>query len=381
VRSDKHLGETITESENWTEETYDNWSRSRRPIAVSFSGKERNHLFLSSRGERFDDISGLSGLDTPRDSRAYVLFDYDRDGWQDIALVNANAPLLHLYHNQIGSNSQQHDEAGQIIAVRFVGGNHSTGPSERFCTRDGYGAQVSVTLDDLKILREHRCGEGLSSQNSNTMLIGIGDRSAADSLVVRWPRGSIQEIKQVSAGSLLTVYEDPSQGPDESGFVLEPYRISSPSRQHLATTDSSAPRLMLSSLVSEPAEALGEIRMYTTMATWCAACKRSLPQLKFLRESFRSDELQMAGIPADPADGPEKLMAYADKYQPPYQLLTHLDGEEISAVQKIATEALDQPDILPATIVTDADSRVLLTMAGVPSVSQLRKLLSETRGQ
>ena len=65
-------------------------------VSHSFSGHERNHLFLSDRGRRFSDISAISGLDNIADGRAFVLWDFDRDGWQDIALVNANTPLLNI---------------------------------------------------------------------------------------------------------------------------------------------------------------------------------------------------------------------------------------------------------------------------------------------
>ena len=54
--------------------------------ADSQTGNERNHLFLNRAGARFVDISPLSGMDTPADSRTFVLWDYDRDGWQDVSV-------------------------------------------------------------------------------------------------------------------------------------------------------------------------------------------------------------------------------------------------------------------------------------------------------
>ena len=66
---------------------------------VSHSGHERNRLFLNRAGEQFVDVSGVSGLDDAADGRSFALLDFDRDGWLDIAVVNANAPLLRLYRN------------------------------------------------------------------------------------------------------------------------------------------------------------------------------------------------------------------------------------------------------------------------------------------
>ena len=72
-------------------------------ISLSISGYERNRLFLGAGGSQFRDLSGVSGLDALADGRAFALTDYDRDGWQDVAAVNTNAPLLQLFHNDIAA--------------------------------------------------------------------------------------------------------------------------------------------------------------------------------------------------------------------------------------------------------------------------------------
>ena len=194
MRTDEQLDRTLRKSEHWTGSTTRRWNQTQlADVAVSLSGHERNHLFLSSRGRRFDDASGISGLDALADSRSFALFDYDRDGWSDIALVNTNAPLLNLFRNQIGDSSSA-QERGHVVALRFVGGNRAGKPSERFSNRDGYGARVTAEMGDLTLTREHRAGAGFSSQNSNTLLLGIGARESVDLLTVRWPSGAFQVL-------------------------------------------------------------------------------------------------------------------------------------------------------------------------------------------
>ena len=168
---------------------------------------------------------GVSGADSIADGRAFALWDYDRDGWQDIVLVNANAPLLQLFHNDIGQRSGGDPSSGQMIAVLLVGGNRTAAPSGDFAARDGYGAIVAVTFDGLSLMREHRCGEGFSAQNSDTLIIGLGQRSVVSSLAVRWPSGITSETRDIPAGSLITVFEDVTQSPDGSGFTLESYHL------------------------------------------------------------------------------------------------------------------------------------------------------------
>jgi hypothetical protein len=133
-------------------------------LVHSLHGNERNHYFANRGGHSFEDISGLSGVDNPADSRGFAVLDYDRDGWQDLALVNANEPLFNLYHNEMAAAGSK----GGLIAIRFVGGNRSSQPSKEFACRDGYGARVAVELGDAKLVREHRCGDGWSTQNSAT---------------------------------------------------------------------------------------------------------------------------------------------------------------------------------------------------------------------
>ena len=184
----------------------------------SFSGNEANRFFLNLGGKQFTDLTGISGLGHRGDGRTLAIWDFDRDGWSDIATINANAPQLLLYHNEIGNLRS----AGQrkIIAIEFRGGNQSATPTSQLSNRDGYGAKVTLEIGGRRLVREHQCGEGVFAQNSARMLIGIGDAEVADSLVVRWPSGKKIELKDVRAGSLITAYEN-STG---AAFSAAPYR-------------------------------------------------------------------------------------------------------------------------------------------------------------
>ena len=85
---------------------------------------------MNFRGGRFSDLSTLSGLDSEADGRSFVWWDYDRDGWLDIALVNANRPLLNLFRNQIGEQPGAANQ--QMIGIRLVGGPPVTAMERRY---------------------------------------------------------------------------------------------------------------------------------------------------------------------------------------------------------------------------------------------------------
>ncbi|MCH8043877.1 MAG: ASPIC/UnbV domain-containing protein [Planctomycetes bacterium] len=355
--------------------------RDGRYIAHALSGSERNHLFLNRGGRQFDDISLLSGLDTPADSRTFVLLDYDRDGWQDIALVNANSPLMNLYHNQMGAAKSSATSGGHgMIALRFIGANRESKPSTSQSCRDGYGAKVTVALGNMSLSREHRCGDGYGAQNSATMIVGIGARASAESVSVRWPSGKIDTVRNVMSGTLLTVYENPADSPSGSPFVSQPYRSTGGEPIDVArlTADRPAARtLMLDGVESLPPgdSSKTKLRVYTTMATWCAACRSHLPQVEYLRSMTATDGVDIIGLPVDENDDAEKLRAYAAQWKPAYRLLVGLKAPQRSAVEELLARELPEA-ALPSTIVTDPSGRVLLTVAGLPSVSQLRELIA-----
>ena len=343
---------------------------------VSFSGHERNNLLLSAAAQRFDDVSGLSGMDHPADGRAMGVLDYDRDGWVDFAVVNANAPSFQLFRNRIGEIAQT-PEPRRMLALRFVGANDSARPDPARSNRGGYGARVEIDLGEVILLREHRAGEGFSSQNSRTLLVGLGQAEGARGLRVVWPSGAEQRFDAVPGDRLVTLYENPAESPDGSGLSVEPYRqegLAARARQ-AAPSDTRGPRLELAALGGNGSGDGIRVRVFTTMATWCDTCKGELPQIELLRRAF-GEELALVGVPVDEHDSAKKLADYREEFAPAYQLLDPLPEPARAAVQQQVQDAL-RIDALPATIVTDASGRVLRTSSGVPSVSELRAFLAD----
>ncbi len=197
--------------------------RDGKTVVHSLSGKERNHYFANRGGKSFTDHSALSGLDTPADSRGWALLDYDRDGWQDVALVNANAPLFTLYRNTMPAAGLK----GGVVAIRFAGGNKSAAASTMAC-RDGYGAVIAAECGAFTQTREHRCGDGFAAQHSAVMMLGTGALAEIPKITVRWPSGKSSSVEHVTAGTLLTFYEDPADSPDGTGASRARWRITEP---------------------------------------------------------------------------------------------------------------------------------------------------------
>ncbi len=349
-------------------------------LTVQFSGSERDYVFCNRGGKSFDDVSLVSGLDHPGDARGLAILDLDRDGWVDLALANANTPQLVFFRNRQGdARARAGAVPPPVIAFRFVGGKRDGAPGsgDKWSVRDGYGAQLRVALDGGTLLREHRCGEGMSSQNSATLLVGIGEAAQAKDVTVRWPSGRTSALGAVAAGTLVTVFENPAENGGQAAR-LEPYRAGGTALAHATAAETkprprpggpvlSAPRL--------PALADDGLVVYTSMATWCQVCRGELPQIARLRESFAANEVGLVAVPTDVSDDDAKLSRYVATYSPRYDLRADLGRDPVfrgtfSGVVLAATGL----DGLPSSVVTDRSGRVVHAMAGVPSVSDLRRL-------
>lgn len=378
MRTDESLSANIRRSWQWSSGRQADHLllRSELPLGYSWSGHERDRLFLSLGGRQFVDVSGISGLDSAADGRTSLYLDYDHDGWQDVLLVNNNTPLCELFRNELATLAQGDAPAPACVALRFVGGHRGTDSAAGWSNRDGCGAKVTVRLAERQLVREHRYGEGRAGQNSRTLLVGLGNASAADEIVVRWPSGRLQTVGSVPAGTLVTVYENPAETPDGSGAVRVPYGPPAPT----VADAPSAPALgePLALAAATPGDPQARLRLLTTTATWCAACKRALPQLRQLRDAFSPAEVSLVGVPIDPDDAPENLVNYAHREQPAYELWTRMTAADRRAVDKALRAALPAAP-LPATLVLDARGQLLEVLPGIPSVSRIRQLLAEHR--
>jgi thiol-disulfide isomerase/thioredoxin len=333
--------------------------RNGRYVAHSLSGNERNKLFMNRAGKSFSDVSGISGLDNIGDGRGFALFDYNRDGRQDIALVNANAPLFNLYRNAMKNQ-------GNVIAVRFEGSNNAASPSRAQTNRDGYGALVIAKVTNGPTLkREHRCGEGFAAQNSNTMLIGIGSAENVSRLTVRWPSSrQVYTLQNVAAGALVTVRESTTK-PFEMGTYLKSLPVADRPLTERPTIS-----------FAGPAKPGSKLRLYITTATWCEACLRHLPQINAMTKLLAADGIEIFAIPIDPEDNKAKLEKYLAKWKPAYHLMIDLPVTERAKVNSfLANHTGTESPPLPSSVVTDAAGHALLVTTGIPTVSDLRRLL------
>ena len=183
-------GELDTEAgEFW----YDN------PFMITAAGEnlsayEPNRTFINLGDLHFLDASFASGANIDSDSRSVVTGDFDRDGSIDLLVASAGGGPLRLFMNRI-------PDAGNRIQVSLVGTHNN---------RAGIGARVKVLTGDRRIVRDLLPVNSFMGQSPPEMIIGIGQADSIDYLNVRWPDGSTQEFRNVSANQHITITEGQS---------------------------------------------------------------------------------------------------------------------------------------------------------------------------
>ena len=143
-------------------------------------------------GQRFLDVSALSGADDVLESKGVAVADYDGDGAMDMFVVNqAGSPRL--YRNVT-------PRAGRHWLLVDLTGSESN--------RDGCGARVTATIADAKMTRTVSCGSGgTGSSHQRQVHFGLGSAASVDELEVLWPSGERQVVDDIAADQMVSIDE------------------------------------------------------------------------------------------------------------------------------------------------------------------------------
>jgi hypothetical protein len=220
----------------------DNW------LDIYITNTQQGNVLLQNNGNNtFLSSSVASGTAFFGYAWGSSFFDADNDGWEDLyvsgMLVGSDEISSAFYHNQQDGNFIEPAQAG-FVGDTVASFNNAIGDFNRdglndimvintmpfhshlwvnetttdhqwikidlegvLSNRDGIGARINVYTAGIQQTRYTTCGTGFMGQHSETLNLGVGSYSMIDSIVVCWPTGHIDRLTEVESGQTLLIIE------------------------------------------------------------------------------------------------------------------------------------------------------------------------------
>jgi hypothetical protein len=147
-----------------------------------------NYVFKNNENGTFTNKTNAWGLNLSSNSNGAAYADLDNDGDLDLVVNNINQPAF-IFQNEATSN---------YLQLKLEGNAPNT---------LGIGAKVEVFQNGKSQVLEQYIARGYLSSVSPVLQIGLGNETTVETLVVTWPSGKQQTLKNVKANQRLTVKE------------------------------------------------------------------------------------------------------------------------------------------------------------------------------
>jgi len=169
----------------------------------------------------FIDASADVGFNDDLWGSALLAFDYNRDGWLDLAQAAIGAiqeNKVRLLENRRRATADPNLTANNYLVIkpRMCGAN-----------RRAIGATIEVTAGSLTMMRLISAGCSLMGQEPAEAFFGLGANPVADSVTIHWPSGGgVTQLANVSANQVVTVLKPAPGDLDTNSKVnLQDYQI------------------------------------------------------------------------------------------------------------------------------------------------------------
>jgi hypothetical protein len=172
----------------WMDHDNDGWQDLYLCNTNGYANGDNNFFWMNEEGEQFDEVEFES---YEVSSFVAVTGDFNNDRFADMAVYNGYPSSVHVWLNnaQSNQNSIKLNLRGEV--------------SDFF----GVGAEVRAYIGGTVSLQQVLAGENYLAQNSASVIIGCGEATMIDSLVVKWPSGWCDRFFDVPVDSDYIVEE------------------------------------------------------------------------------------------------------------------------------------------------------------------------------
>lgn len=205
-------------------------------IVGASSTADGTHKFMQNNGDgTFTDITAGSGWDTNTStSIEHIAHDFNNDGFVDV--MGGGSKIMY----NLGDGTFEAASTGFGIGavgdlnndgfLDFQNGSTlrlNNGNSNNWIkfnlqgvqsNRNGIGARIEIYGAWGKQIRDARSGEGFEYMSSLNIHFGIGEATAIDQVIIRWPSGIVDTIDNPDTNQTLVVVEGSTLSVGDNAF-------------------------------------------------------------------------------------------------------------------------------------------------------------------
>ena len=161
-------------------------------VGETKDGRGEVRLFRNLGPDGWKDVTADVGLDKIqlKEPRAIIAGDYDNDGAVDLLITQNHGPAV-LLRNEGGNKNNS-----LRLALKGLNDNKSA-----------IGTKVEVFSDGIRQKFEVYGSSGYLGQNSPYLTIGLGQAKQADVVRLLWPTGVLQDEIEVAANKVQNITE------------------------------------------------------------------------------------------------------------------------------------------------------------------------------